>query len=127
MKKIMLFAAASAACLSLSHANAALVASAPVNAFSVQETNAGNRQSYSASRAAYREFLGAYDLDNGARLRLTQQGRRFFVEVTGQPVFEVYAVSPDTFVSAAGDAELMFTQHANGAVSKLSFKQPART
>lgn len=71
MNKFLLCAAASAASLSISAANATPVASSAVNTFSVQEVNARTLQPDAVSRRAYREFLGMYDLDNGASLRLS--------------------------------------------------------
>ena len=126
MNKFLLFATACAATLSMSQAVAARVADTSVNALSIQEVNARAIQPDVTSRAAYREFVGTYDLDNGARLRLSRHGRQFLVEVTDQPVYEVRAISPDTFVAVTGDAELVFKQHANGIVSKVTLKQPAK-
>lgn len=125
MKNFMLVAAASAACLSLSNANAAIDPNAGTTTLSVQEVLAKNHKSYEFSRTAYRQFRGEYLLDNGASMRLSQHGRQFFVDVAGQPRIEVRATASDTFVALAGNTELVFEQHANGVVSRVLLKQPA--
>lgn len=124
MKTLILIAAASATILSCANAGAAVVANPGANVLSVQEIRAKTLQSFEFSRAAYREFHGEYLLDDGRSVRLSRDGRRFFVEVSGQPKIEVRASSADTFVAIAGGTELVFKQHANGIVSRVLLKQP---
>ena len=125
MNKLLLVTAASAVCASLTNANAAIDPNAGTTTLSVQEVLGRNLQPYEFSRAAYRQFRGEYLLEDGAILRLSQYGRQFFVDVTGQPRIEVRAASADTFVAIAGNAELAFEQHANGVVSRVLLKRPA--
>jgi hypothetical protein len=112
--------------VSITNANAAIDPNAGTTTLSVQEILGRNFQSYEFSRTAYRQFRGEYLLEDGAILRLSQYGRQFFVDVTGQPRIEVRATAPDTFVAIAGNAELVFEQHANGVVSRVLLKRPAR-
>ena len=127
MNKLLVFAAAGAACLAFSTARAAVVANPGASTLSIHEVEARTLQPYEFSRKAYQEFRGEYLLENGARLRLSQFGRRFFAEVTGQPRIEVRASTSDTFVALEGGTELVFEQHANGLVSRVLLKQSARS
>ncbi|MEO8104565.1 MAG: hypothetical protein ABI790_18775 [Betaproteobacteria bacterium] len=127
MNKFKLMAAASAVCLPMSMAGASVSVNPGANTLSVQEINAKTFQTYEVTRAAFREFRGEYTLENGARLRLSQHGRRFFAEVSGQPRVEVRAAAPDTFVALDGSTELVFRQHDNGVVSKVLVLQQAKS
>jgi hypothetical protein len=119
MNKLNLAMVASAALLQLSGANVMALSSASPIVLSVQEIHAKTLQPYEGSRDLYRDVGGEYLLDAGGSLRLSQFGRRFFVEVNGQPKIEVRASSANAFVTVAGDIELAFERHANGLVSRL--------
>lgn len=126
MNRTDLAVAACAGCFFLAPAGAAIIHPAATDTLSTHDVLATTMQTTASSRAAYLEFRGEYDLDNGARLSFFRSGRQYFVEVSGQPKIEVRATSPRTFAAVDGSAELTFAQHANGVLSHLSLKRAAR-
>jgi hypothetical protein len=52
-------------------------------------------------------FTGRYDYKNGI-LRVTTEGGHLFAQLTGQPKFEIFPKSPNTFFWKVTDAQVVF-------------------
>jgi hypothetical protein len=70
-------------------------------------------------------YVGWYELNPARALAITRHGDRLFAQVTGQPKFEVFARSWKDFVSADGDAAVIFMTERLGQPAELLLHQPA--
>jgi hypothetical protein len=72
------------------------------------------------------EFLylgGTYILDNGATLKLSRSNNsRFFIDLTGLPKTEVFAMSENRFVANNEMIRLTFQPHDSGFETKLTVR-----
>jgi len=68
--------------------------------------------------AVFERYVGRYQLAPSAVLAITRDGTRFFVQLTGQPTFEIFAESEKEYFLKVVDAQLTFeTDAQNKAVA----------
>ena len=68
--------------------------------------------------AVFERYVGRYQLAPSAVLTITRDGNRFFVQLTGQPTFEIFAESEKDYFLKVVDAQLTFeTDAQNKAVA----------
>ncbi len=80
-------------------------------ALAPQATPQAGREAYHVTPVEMLEVVGDYRLDDGGRLRVSQQGRRVFAELGGARI-EVRPVAPLVFVSGDRKLRLVFTPMA---------------
>jgi hypothetical protein len=71
------------------------------------------------------EFLtigGTYLLDNGATLKFSRKQNRFYVDLTGLPKTEVFAMAENRFVAKSDSMRLAFQPHESGFETKLTVR-----
>jgi hypothetical protein len=76
--------------------------------------------------SALHRFVGRYELDGARTLEVTAVEDRLFVEITGQPKFEVYPESEATFFWTVVAAQISFVSDASGRVSHAVLHQSGR-
>lgn len=67
------------------------------------------------SSAALEAIVGLYDL-HGAILAVTREGEHAYVQLPGQPKFEIYPLSETEYFLKVVDARITFVQDASGKV-----------
>lgn len=72
--------------------------------------------------AALETLVGRYDY-GGPILTVTRDGDRLFAQLTGQPPFEIFAKSADTFFWKVVEAEVRFVKNEAGQVVKAIHQQ----
>jgi serine-type D-Ala-D-Ala carboxypeptidase/endopeptidase len=73
--------------------------------------------------AVFDRYAGRYELTPQAILTVLRQNERFFVHLTGQRPFEVFAASERDFFLEAVDAQLSFELDANGKAVAVTLHQ----
>lgn len=68
-------------------------------------------------------YLGKYELMPQFILTVTRQGKRVFVEATGQSPLEIFASEPHRFFSKDINAEFIFHPDESGQVTELTLLQ----
>ena len=69
---------------------------------------------------------GRYDY-GAAILAVSREGGTVFAQLTGQPKFEIFPKSADTFYWKVVEAEVTFVRDEKGVVSKAIHKQGGQT
>jgi hypothetical protein len=67
-------------------------------------------------------FAGRYDY-RGAILTVTREDNRLFAQLNGQPRFEIYPKSTNTFFWKVVEAQVTFVKDDNGKVIKAIHQQ----
>lgn len=65
-------------------------------------------QNTTAAAHAFDRFVGRYQFAPAVHLTVTRRENRLFGEITGQPLFELFADSDTTFVLETTDAQFVF-------------------
>ena len=73
--------------------------------------------------ATYDDYVGRYRLAENVVFTVTRQGDRLFVQITGQPRFEVFPESATTYFYRVVDAQITFGRSDDGAVDHLVLHQ----
>ena len=73
--------------------------------------------------AIYDDYAGSYRLAENVVFTVTRDGDRLFVQLTGQPRFEVFPESETKFFYRVVDAQITFGRGADGAVEHLLLHQ----
>ena len=73
--------------------------------------------------AIYDEYIGRYQLAKNAILTVTREDDRLFVQLTGQPRFEVFPESETLFFLRVVEAQISFGRDDRGAVDHLVLHQ----
>jgi CubicO group peptidase (beta-lactamase class C family) len=68
-------------------------------------------------------YVGAYQLAAGAVLTMTRDGDQMYVQLTGQPKFEIFPTSDREFFLKVVDAQLTFDVGADGKATQLTLHQ----
>jgi len=76
----------------------------------------------SLDAAALEALVGRYDY-GGPVLTVTRDGNRLLAQLTGQPQFEIFAKSADTFFWKVVEAEVRFVANETGQVLKAIHQQ----
>ena len=69
------------------------------------------------------DYVGSYLFDDGLAARITEDERRLFVQMVGQPPVELYAEARDSFFLKVVPAQVTFTRAAGGSVEALILHQ----
>lgn len=73
--------------------------------------------------AVYDDYAGRYRLTEDLVFTVTRQGDRLFVQLTGQPRFEVFPESETKFFLRVVDAQITFGRGGDGGVDHLVLHQ----
>ena len=73
--------------------------------------------------AVYDDYAGRYQLADNVVFTVTRQGDRLFVQLTGQPRFEVFPESETTYFYRVVDAQITFGRGEDGSVDYLVLHQ----
>ena len=73
--------------------------------------------------AVYDDYVGRYQLAENVVFTVTRQGDRLFVQLTGQPRFEVFPESETTYFYRVVDAQISFGRGDDGSVDHLVLHQ----
>ncbi len=73
-----------------------------------------------------KQYVGTYELAPGAVLEVTTKGAQIFAQLTGQPQFEIFAESEDTFFLKVVEAKLLFDKNEDGKITGLTLNQGGR-
>jgi CubicO group peptidase (beta-lactamase class C family) len=71
-------------------------------------------------------YVGRYQLTPAATLTITRDGNRLFVQLTGQPAFEVFAETSKDFFLKVVDAQLTFETDEQGKATAVVLHQMGR-
>src|SRR5258708_4444761 len=71
-------------------------------------------------------YVGYYQLTPNAIVTVTRDGDHFFVQLSGQPAFEVFPESPSKFFLKVVAAQISFDSDAAGKVTGLVLHQNGR-
>lgn len=73
--------------------------------------------------AVYDDYVGTYQLAENVVFTVTRQGDRLFVQLTGQPRFEVFPESETKYFYRVVDAQITFGRGDDGSVDHLVLHQ----
>jgi hypothetical protein len=76
--------------------------------------------------ALFARYAGRYRIDAGRTLTVTAEGGRLYIEITGQPRFEVYPEGEGTFFWTIVAAQITFVDDTAGEVSHAVLHQNGR-
>ncbi|MFD1141564.1 serine hydrolase [Larkinella insperata] len=82
-----------------------------------------NRKVVRVDETVLRQYAGTYRLDAARTIAITYETGSLFLQVTGQPKFELFAESPTRFFLKAVDAQLTFFKDAAGKVTQVVVHQ----
>jgi serine-type D-Ala-D-Ala carboxypeptidase/endopeptidase len=71
-------------------------------------------------------YVGKYELAPGFILTVSREGAQLNVQATGQPLFQVFAKTKNTFFLKVVDAQLTFTQNEAGETVSVTLHQGGR-
>lgn len=75
----------------------------------------------------FKPFEGEYALAPNFSIAFFQQDGKFMSQGTGQPAFEIFADSPETFFATVAPIKISFTKDAAGRVTHMNLTQGGRT
>jgi D-alanyl-D-alanine-carboxypeptidase/D-alanyl-D-alanine-endopeptidase len=73
--------------------------------------------------AMFKNYVGRYQLAPGVIFTVTQEGNQLYVQLTGQPRFEVYPEGEREFFYKVVDAQITFETDGNGPATALILHQ----
>lgn len=71
-------------------------------------------------------YKGTYELQPSFHIEVTVNGNRIFAQATGQPDFELFAETEDTFFVKVVPAKVKFNKNADGSIKSLTLLQGGR-
>ncbi|GAB4030804.1 serine hydrolase [Spirosoma gilvum] len=77
----------------------------------------------SVSESVLKKYVGSYQLVPNRILSITLDNRKLFLQVTGQPRFEIFPSSETDFFLKAVNAQLTFQKDAGGRVTQVIVHQ----
>jgi Domain of unknown function (DUF3471) len=77
--------------------------------------------------SALQPYAGNYHFNAQANLTVTREGSQLFVQLSGQPKFEIYPESRNKFFLTVVDAEIEFARDEDWKVSKAVLYQNGST
>ena len=72
------------------------------------------------------QYTGKYELAPGMVMDVTIKENQIFVQLTGQPQFEIFAEKADTFFLKVVVAQLVFDRNTEGKVTGVTLNQGGR-
>lgn len=85
-----------------------------------------NKQSVILSPEILKQYVGTYELQPGFVMQVTTLENQIFVQLTGQPQFEIFAEKEDAFFFKVVEARLVFDKNKEGNVSNVTLYQGGR-
>jgi CubicO group peptidase (beta-lactamase class C family) len=82
-----------------------------------------SRKIVSVDSSLLQTYTGKYDFAPNVFLAVTREGGQLFVQLTGQPKFQIYPQSQNKFFLTVVDAEVEFVKDEAGQVSKAVLYQ----
>ncbi|MGA0555590.1 serine hydrolase [Larkinella sp. VNQ87] len=82
-----------------------------------------NRKAVAVGETVLRQYVGRYQLAPDRTLAITLEAGKLFLQVTGQPKFEVFAENETEFFLKTVQARLTFHKDASGKVSQVVVHQ----
>ncbi|RRB01106.1 serine hydrolase [Larkinella rosea] len=82
-----------------------------------------NRKTVAVSETVLRQYVGKYQLEPKRTLAITLERGKLFLQVTGQPKFELFAENETNFFLKAVEAQLTFQKDANGTITQVVVHQ----
>lgn len=73
--------------------------------------------------AVYNNYTGEYELAKDMIISVITENNRLFVQLTGQPRFEIFPLSETVYFLKIVKAQITFIKDANGDVSSLTLNQ----
>ncbi|MHC4534281.1 MAG: DUF3471 domain-containing protein, partial [Planctomycetota bacterium] len=73
--------------------------------------------------AIYDAYVGEYDIENVGKLTVTKDEGHLYVQLAGQPKFEVFPRSEMEFFLKVVQAEVIFTKDNDSHITGLILKQ----
>jgi CubicO group peptidase (beta-lactamase class C family) len=89
----------------------------------VSDLSADERKAVVVSAELYDLWAGSYTMDSGSTLKVRRDGGQLFVQLTGQPEFEVFPSSPTRYFLKVVDAEIEFTAGDDGLAKTVVIYQ----
>lgn len=68
-------------------------------------------------------YEGTYELQPTFHIDITTKGNRIFAQATGQPQFEIFAESENTFFFKVVEATVVFNKNSDGSIESLTLFQ----
>ncbi len=68
-------------------------------------------------------YTGTYELHPTFLIEITTNGNQIFAQATGQPQFEIFAESEDTFFLKVVEAKITFSKNPDGSIKSLTLLQ----
>ncbi|WP_234733697.1 serine hydrolase [Tellurirhabdus bombi] len=81
------------------------------------------RKAVAVDESVLRQYVGTYRLDAERTIAVTLEASKLFLQVTGQPKFEMFAENETNFFLKVIDVQLTFDKDAGGKVSQLVVHQ----
>ena len=84
------------------------------------------RQTVAVAPEILDRYVGQYQLTPAMLVTVTRQDQRLMAQLTGQPVFEIFAESPTDFFWKVVDAQAYFELGPDGKATSLTLRQNGR-
>ena len=81
------------------------------------------KETITLTETELKPYVGKYELVPGFILTFTQKGNQLFTQATGQPEFEVFPESKDTFFLKVVEAKIVFKRDSQGNITSLDLHQ----
>jgi len=73
--------------------------------------------------AIYNNYVGKYELVKDMNITVSTKENRIFVQVTGQPQFEIFPKSETEYFLKVVNAQITFIRESDGTISSLLLDQ----
>ncbi|MEX2349390.1 MAG: serine hydrolase [Flavobacteriaceae bacterium] len=87
---------------------------------------AAEREAITLAPETLAVYKGTYELQPSFHIEVTVVGNRLFAQATGQPNFELFAETEDTFFVKVVPAKVKFNKNADGSMKSLTLLQGGR-
>jgi Domain of unknown function (DUF3471) len=81
------------------------------------------RKKISVDSTLLQRYAGSYRFDSNTTVVVTREGDNLFVQLTGQPKFQIFPESKNKFFLTVVDAEIEFIGGDTGQISKAILYQ----
>jgi len=81
------------------------------------------KESIAVAESILKTYTGTYELQAGFVVNVTTESDQIFVQLTGQPRFEIFAETPETFFLKVVEAKITFNKNTAGGVKSLTLYQ----
>lgn len=78
---------------------------------------------FEVTEALLESYKGVYELMPTFKITITKEGKQLKAQATGQPMFDIFAKSNDTFYLKEVAAQIQFIKNENGVIESLTLFQ----